>query len=345
MEKSKINKIKETIIESGLNSTTHGPPHILKSKRLMTKLMWYVCTLISTVACSYLMIKTILTFINFDHVTNLENVFEQPTQFFTIQFCSKDARSFNNKSLNKDLLKQCVFNYDSACLIQPQNFFESYIDPTYNQCFRFNSGKNMSSQAIQILNSTIGGKDDSLIMEIFAPSGLVFWIHNYTTPPRRQYKNNHNGDIQFASAGWETQVVIDRTFEYKLDYPYSNCLKDPRTFQRNMTIINFMIKNNVPYSQVNCLELCFDMQYLIDNPCNCTNASLGNIWDNCYGRLNQISNYSSCTLNYKTSWYKQKLDENYADLNVIQCRIRFQPEHFQMFIALTIAIFRPIITN
>ena len=121
------------------------------------------------------------------------------------------------------------------------------------------------------------------MIEVYAPKGLIFWVYNYTSIPRRQYKNTHNGETQFASAGFDTEVVVDRSFNYKLEYPYNDCFKDPSTFQFNKKIINYMIEKKITYSQVNCLELCFDMQYMMDNPCNCTNTSLGSVWDNCFG--------------------------------------------------------------
>ena len=211
-------------------------------------------------------------------------MFEQPSQFFSIQFCSKDGKSFNNRTLQNDLLKQCLFSYDSTCLTNPGPYFESYIDPTWGQCFRFNSGKNLTGQSTPLLQSTIAGKDDSISLEIYAPTGLVFWIHNSTNIPQRQFRNNHNGDIQYASSGFDTQVAVDRIFDYKLGYPYNDCLNDPTEFKLNMTIINYMISKNVPYSQVNCIELCFDMEYMVNNSCSCTNISLGTVWDNCFGR-------------------------------------------------------------
>ncbi len=276
-------KILKAIVSVLKSSTMHGLPNIIKCNLKINKIMWTIVTLISGSFCMYLNVRTVLDYLKYYRETRLETIYEQPAPFFTVQFCSRDLKSFNNKTL-KILLNQCSFGYDTKCYESPEAYFESFYDPTYRQCFRFNSGKDLNGFSISILNSTIGGKDDSFVMEIYAPKGLVFWIHNYTSPPRRQYKNNHNGDIQYASAGFETQVVVDRTFEYKLEYPYNDCLKDPTNFQFNKRIINYMIYNDIPYSQVNCLELCFDMQYLIDNPCNCTNASLGNVWDICYGR-------------------------------------------------------------
>ena len=312
----KISKILLTVIE---DSSFHGLPNIFKKGRIFNKLMWAIAFLASFAYCTYLIVNSILDYLQYDHATQIKKVFEQPTQYFTIQFCSFDAKSFNNKSLSQ-LLVKCEFNYDTTCLTNPGPFFESYIDPTYNQCYRFNSGKNLSGHSIPILSSSIGGKDDSFSMQIYSPSGLAFWIHNYTSPPRRQFKNNHDGGLQYASAGFDTQVGVDRTFEYKLEYPYNDCLNDPTKFQYDMTLINFMINNSIPYSQVNCLELCFDMQYLMDNPCNCTNASLGNVWTSCYGKFNQQTAPSAaCSMNYKSNWFKQDLIKKYGNYCPLEC--------------------------
>jgi len=314
-----LKKISKTVLSVIEDSTVHGLPNIVKNERIINKIMWTIVFLASFGYCTYLIVNSILDYLQFDHITQIATVFEQPTQYFTIQFCSRDAKSFNNKTLNQLLIK-CEFNYDTSCLTNPGPFFESYIDPTYTQCFRFNSGKNLSGSSIPILSSSIGGKDDSFSMQIYAPSGLAFWIHNYSTPPRRQFKNNHDGGLQYASVGFDTQVAVDRTFQYKLEYPYNDCLNDPTEFQYDMKIINFMINNSIPYSQVNCLELCFDMQYLMDNPCNCTNASLGNVWTNCYGKFNQQTAPSAtCSMNYKSNWFKQDLIKGYWNYCPLEC--------------------------
>ena len=63
-------------------------------------------------------------------------------------------------------------------------------------------------------------------MEIYAPKGLVVWIHNHSTPPKRLFKNNHNGDIGFASTGYETHFIVEKTVDTKLEEPYNKCFKD-----------------------------------------------------------------------------------------------------------------------
>ena len=135
-----LKKISKTVLTVIEDSTIHGLPNIVKNGRIINKLMWAIAFLASFSYCAYLIVNSILAYLQYDHVTQIETVFEQPTQYFTIQFCSKDAKSFNNKSLNQLLIK-CEFNYDTTCLTNPGAFFESYTDPTYTQCFRFNSEK------------------------------------------------------------------------------------------------------------------------------------------------------------------------------------------------------------
>jgi len=280
-----LKKISKIVLGCLEDSTIHGLPNIVRNEHIINKIMWAILFAGAFGYTTYLIVIAILAYLEYNVNSNLETVFEQPSQYFTIQFCSRDSRSFNNRTFARgDLLIQCVFNYDPDCLTNPGAYFESYIDPTYGKCFRFNSGKNMSGATIPLLNSTVGGKDDSLSLQVYAPAGLAFWIHNYTTPPRRQFQANNNGDLQYASPGQDTQVAVDRTFYYQLPYPYNDCLHDPSTFQYNKTIINFMLNASIPYSQVNCLNLCFDMQYLMDNPCNCTNTTIGKVWTNCYGK-------------------------------------------------------------
>jgi len=179
--------IKEIFKELTLGSSFHGLPNIVRTKRVFNKIIWFLCTLGSTVVCSLLAIQIMINYLAFKPITRLETVFEQPAQFFSVQICSNDRQTFNNRPLN-DLIRQCEFNYDRSCFLEPDQYFYSYDDPSYNTCFRFNSGKNKSGHSVSLLNSTIGGKDDSFVLEIYAPRGLQIWIHNYTLPPKRQYK-------------------------------------------------------------------------------------------------------------------------------------------------------------
>ena len=90
-------------------------------------------------------------------------------------------------------------------------------------------------------------------------------------------------------------------------------------FEYNKTVIDYILNKPEVYSQVNCLELCFDLEFIEINPCNCENALFGKVWENCFGLYNKLVNTSECTLNFKKNWYKQNLAENYSLYCPLEC--------------------------
>ena len=91
----------------------------------------------------------------FEKVTRTIIVYEQPTQFPSISFCSFDRNYFDGKNL-QTLINACEFNYDTSCKENSSNHFEAYTDLDFGQCYRFNSGKNMLGLSIPVLRSNIG---------------------------------------------------------------------------------------------------------------------------------------------------------------------------------------------
>lgn len=74
----------------------------------------------------------------------------------------------------------------------------------------------------------------------------------------------------------------------------------------NKTIIDYIQNIGEAYTQVNCLNLCFDIDYLENNPCNCTNTTMGKIWSDCFKGYEK-SNTTMCTYKYKIEFYKKTL--------------------------------------
>jgi len=168
-------KLKETLLELLSISSIHGLPNLIRSKRLFHKIMWAIAFTIFLVILCCSIIECITAYLEYKVITEIQTIFEQPAPFPTISFCSKDEYFFNNKTLN-DLFKQnrlqCVFNYDESCLSEPNEHFEAFYSSNFGKCFRFNSGRNMRGDSIPILNSSIGGRDDSFRLQIHAPAGL-----------------------------------------------------------------------------------------------------------------------------------------------------------------------------
>jgi len=94
-------------------------------------------------------------------------------------------------------------------------------------------------------------------------------FHNYTENPKNIYRK---GSI--ISSGTNNFFLIKRTLDQKLESPYNECLKDINQFAFDKTIIDYLNKSNRKYSQVECFNLCYNLDYNLTNPCECYLASL-----------------------------------------------------------------------
>ena len=298
-----LSKINKECIKLALLSTAYGLPNIIRSKRLFNKIFWIIFLLTSSTAAIYYISSEINDYFEYQLVTLTKTDLDQPTQFPTVSFCSRKISFFDEKSLKQLLRVSTWFNYDTSIRNEPDNHFEAF-HTSYGKCFRFNSGKNMRGSGILVKNATTGGYDDSLYMNILAPDGLIVLIHNKSSLPRIGFYNNHE-DIIFASPGLRTNIGIRRIIENKLPEPYNQCLEDVSAFKKNKTIINYFLNINKEYSQMNCLELCFELNYIENRPCQCTANKLGSIFEDCFKEENY--NLTGCTFEYKQNFYNNDL--------------------------------------
>ena len=175
-------------------------------------------------------------------MTRIESIYEQPIRFPTVSFCPSKVNFFNNKSIGT-IFTNCSFSLDPSCMLNAGNFFEEFYTETNGKCYRFNAGQNITGHSIPILNSTIGGRDDSLYMWLNQSTGLVVWIHDVQSPPKIESYNSYNGIMYYASAGFSTQLILNKIVENRLGSPYHDCFEDVNTFTLNKTIINYILLN------------------------------------------------------------------------------------------------------
>lgn len=304
-----LRRIKETIFEFGLVSTAYGIPNLMRSKHFHQKFLWILFIISSSIASYFFVNEAVFDYLDFKVVTNIQTIYKQPTEFPTVSMCGYKADHFTNKSL-KNLIVECSFGYDNNCKNDPDNYFEPFYSSYYGKCFRFNSGKNVTNNSIPLLYSTIGGSDDSFDIKLNSSIDLAVWIHNKSSPIIIDDKNAHYSFRVFVSSNFFTEIIIEKIIEDKLPYPYNQCLEDVNTFKINKTIIDYIIdKLNQTYTQQKCLELCFDIDYIKTNPCNCTNVSIGEVWSKCWIKL-EYKNMTTCTWMYKKNFYsKHVLDK------------------------------------
>ncbi len=309
-----LNEIKKEIIELSLGSTAYGIPNLFRKKRFFNRILWIIFLLVSSVATFFWIHDGIIDYLNYEVVTVVETIYEQPSVFPTVTFCPSSKNDFNDKNLS-DLVKGSRFGYDTNISADPGNHFEEFFSQQYGKCFRFNSERNMTNHTISKKYSTIGGRNSYFWLTL--NYGLLLWIHNKSSPPNIQSFNNHD-DPLLIDKGSFNYLAIDRTIETKLPRPYSQCYDDPMTFEGNKTIIIYILSLNESYSQIKCLELCFDVYYIQNDPCDCNYTKLGSVWLDCWIQKEQ-NNETSCTYNAKSNFYQNKLVEYCRNYCPLEC--------------------------
>ena len=111
---------------------------------------------------------------------------------------------------------------------------------------------------------------------------------------------------------------MDKQVENQLGMPFNQCFNDVNEFSLNKTIIDYILLQRRSYSQSECIELCFDLFYIQLDPCNCSNTSIDNVWEDCWTR-NENSTFFSCTWNKKAEFYSQSFQEKCSAYCPLEC--------------------------
>jgi hypothetical protein len=311
------------------DSTANGIPNVFKIEGFLNKIFWLIFSLLATSFSVYYSLKAIDDFFNYNFVTQIENVYQQPLQFPTITICDDGTKTnektesvefFNEKSPD-NLIKECNTMHDSKnCTNNQNNFFEMlrYVNTQdYGTCLRFNSGKNMFNQSIPFLNSTIGGPYDYIEIIFKYSLRLKIFLHDVNLPPSVQYYNTFEPYIRI-NFNLSYYIGIDKLTDNKLGLPYNNCYNDVTDFNLNKTIIDYIKSINQTYTQVNCLKLCFELDHIEKNPCNCSNTTLGKVWRDCY-IVNEKLESNGCTIKYKRNFFENSVVEKCAYYCPLEC--------------------------
>jgi hypothetical protein len=260
------NKILKLFLKCSESSTSF--PNINRTNKKCIKVMWLTFYCFCLILCAIMMKNSIIEFLNYDVVTEIEVVYEMPTQFPTVTFFSlKNPKS--NYSLN-DFLISCHFN-DFKCTADD---FVSHIDTSGYVSYSFNNKINTTEESI-----TPGKKNglqielfsgffddmnltDKSILRYFRLDGFSIVVHNGTMDPR--YYGGVSFDGIEISPGFSTNIIVNRIFTYKLEEPYNDCLKNLDHIDSfHSDIYKLMLnKNKYKYRQKDCFDYCVAKQFI-----------------------------------------------------------------------------------
>lgn len=183
--KEKLDR-KQKLIQLLLSSTAHGLPNIVRAENFTFKIMWLLFFISSTCVGSYYVVDSIFDYLKFNTVANVKVVDEMQSQFPTVSFCGKPA--FDNVSIDQLILSA---RFENVYQTNFSRVFEQFSDLTYGKCYRYNSGKNIVDEKIELINATIHGKPNNLRLGFYLNMTeennfreILFQIHNHSTPPR-----------------------------------------------------------------------------------------------------------------------------------------------------------------
>ncbi len=185
-------KVKTLVSTSLKNSSSFIVGKFLHSEHLLNKIIWIAFLIFTVSVSSFYLFSAVTSFFEYKVVTLIEKKSDQPSQFPTITFCNYNKYYFDSKNLT-DFIYNISFGYTFFNGSALGNYLESYYSNRYGQCYRFNSGKNLSNFSVPILNLTIGGSDDSFDMFFDSPGGILIYVHDFTSPIKLIQSNNHYG--------------------------------------------------------------------------------------------------------------------------------------------------------
>jgi len=240
----------------------------IRSKRLVIKIIWIIFLIGFLFGSIYYVVLNVLDYLQYETTTSIYEVNEQEAEFPTVSFC-------NTKNSNFDL-KIIGFWFQNEDLTDEwQNHFESYADTAYGNCYRLNSGLNLSNKSIPIKKARKIGLQNALWFNIYSNTSryyekLMIYINNHTQIPDTIFEKGfyiHPGTVNF--------LIIKRINDQKLELPYNNCYKNvSKSKYHNKTIIDYINEKKREYTQKECLYLCRNLKYKEINPCNFSSNNL-----------------------------------------------------------------------
>lgn len=193
------------------------------------------------------------------------------------------AFSYNLTTDEKRKLGHKIENFILSCKFagDPCNLenFEWHYQFYNGNCYSFNSGRNIQGNKIDLRFSNKAGLYDGLQLEIFSGlpeylgtfginSGLIIYV-----------QDQKNSFIPFKpyglsiSTGTETNVQLNKVVTKQLKTPYSDCeLEVLNTDSSNSFLYQEFLKQGIPYTQFDCIELCY--QYFTIKNCDCYDGSI-----------------------------------------------------------------------
>jgi hypothetical protein len=110
---------RKTIKDFLQTSTLHGVPNIVRTERIILKLIWTIAFIASACTCSYMVMKTLVTYLEFEVVTKINVANEMPAVFPMVSVCNIHPFNTNHSfEFMRDLFKKYNIENDFDSNVQ-----------------------------------------------------------------------------------------------------------------------------------------------------------------------------------------------------------------------------------
>ncbi len=237
-----IIKVKDVL----LSSTSHGLPNVLRTPRKSIKCMWLLLFLIFSSIGSYMVYKTISNYLEYEIVTKIEYIRENPIEFPAVTI--RNLRNSKNVVKLKDLIVFCIFD-NKIC---DENDFETSVNSLGLYSYKLKRKKsNLPGPEYGLSLGFHLGNDTSGSLAL---DGLQVVVHNHSSFPGFYMGYGINGHN--VAPGYATNLEIKRVHTNKLNVPSSFCLKDTTSLNSfDSDLYRYMITStNFTYNQKDCFN-------------------------------------------------------------------------------------------
>jgi len=308
MENMKTNvKLCDVLNESVMSNAGYALNRILKKNNFFIRFMWLLSLILFSCFCSYLIMKTITNYLEYEVVTKIKIINENPSPFPAISICNltpfdryDSGKYIDNIAENlkdrftlesnpnayryyymsnvfdmvqndseRKLLGRSLKRFFRICMY---DFGFACNESDFEWYYDFYYGNCFKFNPNETIKSYKTGKISGIHMEIDVGADYPLpWLSESGVHVFIHNKSHRISMYQGidAPAGKSTNIAIKREFSNKMEKPYSDCVKDLETYSSKYYQ---MLKNaKLAYLQSDCLELCFS-EYVLKK-CNCSEGS------------------------------------------------------------------------
>jgi len=228
----------------------HGFSTVLNTSNPFIKGLWAFFFLVLFSSLIQNILENINDYFQYTVITKIEYVNENPMTLPAFNVCLVSSKAnFGNFTLN-----QALYNCNiGGTMCDAKDFFSFEIrsNNATITCYVLNGGRNSTGHSSEIKRTKITEQLSGFFLQLYLPKYHFFYYYINDA----YVKPTTSDNIKFILPGTSNVVILEKTVETKLEYPFNNCWE--RANLPDTPLVRQLSAANITYRQVNCFEFCF----------------------------------------------------------------------------------------